>query len=205
MAAAICVWTALILGLLYMSFSAWSIVYGAEGYGFNTEGKGLSFIGIGIGVFGGTCAYPLWGYYYAKVARETGARPPPEEHLRKGMAGAVLCPVALFWMAFTTYPNIHWMVSEVASMFFGIGCIWSFQASFAFLVSSRLFPSSNSLADALSPHLHRRSTRIGRCQLRRWRPTRRFAPPSLLPSLCSLVGHAAFPSSQPHLPSSVPP
>lgn len=119
MAAMICVWTALILGLLYMSFSAWGIVYG-QGYGFNTQGKGLSFIGMGIGVFSGTCAHPLWGFYYAKVTRETGKRPPPEEHLRKGMAGAILCPVALFWFAFTTYPNIHWIVSEVASVFFGV-------------------------------------------------------------------------------------
>lgn len=32
MALALCVWTAILLGILYMSFSAWSIVYGAYGF-----------------------------------------------------------------------------------------------------------------------------------------------------------------------------
>lgn len=44
-------------------------------------------------------------------------RPPPEEHLRKGMYGAVLVPVSLFWFAFTTYTSVHWIVSMVRPPF----------------------------------------------------------------------------------------
>ncbi|ORY69294.1 major facilitator superfamily domain-containing protein [Leucosporidium creatinivorum] len=134
MALALCIWTAILLGILYMSFSAWGIVYGA--YGFSTQLKGLSFLGLGIGVILGACGHPIWAYYYRRVAEKTGERPPPEEHLRKGLVGAVLCPVSLFWFAFTTYTSVHWSVSEVASVFFGIGCIWSFQATFTYLVDA---------------------------------------------------------------------
>lgn len=75
---------------------------------------GLSFVGIGIGIIIGTLAHPLWASYYRKVAEATGKRPPPEEHLRKGMAGGILVPAALFWFAFTVRPEIHWSVSLVS-------------------------------------------------------------------------------------------
>lgn len=152
-----CIWTSILLGILYMSFSAWGIVYGAHGFvSFSLRGslgqcpdgrplecrrshdlsltladprsrtpyqnvqmKGLSFLGLGLGIVLGALSHPIWAHYYAKVTKETGKRPPPEEHLRKGMVGVVICPVALFWFAFTTYESVHWAVSEVASVFFG--------------------------------------------------------------------------------------
>jgi hypothetical protein len=33
MALLLCIWTAVLLGIMYMFFSAFSIIYGAEGYG----------------------------------------------------------------------------------------------------------------------------------------------------------------------------
>jgi glucose uptake protein GlcU len=74
--------------------------------------------------------------FYQKIADETGKRPLPEEHLRKGMYGAVIVPVSLFWFAFTTYTNVHFIVSLIATIPFGIGVIWSFQAVFIYLVDA---------------------------------------------------------------------
>lgn len=68
------------------------------------------------------------------MARETGARPPPEEHLRKGLYAVVIAPVSLFWFAFTTYPSVPWYVSQIATIPFGMACIWSFQSVFVYLV-----------------------------------------------------------------------
>lgn len=134
MALMLCIWTSLLLGLLYMFFSAFAIVYTA--YGFDLQEVGLSFLGLGIGIIFGTAAFPFWQKYYLRVARETGKRPPPEEHLRRGMAAAVIIPVCLFWFAFTTYTSIHWSVSMVSTVGFGIGVVWAFQSVFVYLVDA---------------------------------------------------------------------
>lgn len=81
----------------------------------STQQKGLSFCGLGIGIIIGSLCHPIWQRYYQRITDETGKRPPPEEHLRKGLYGVVLVPVSLFWFAFTTYPSIHWSVSQVRS------------------------------------------------------------------------------------------
>jgi len=135
MALALCTWTALLLGELYLFFSAFGRVYGA--YGFSTQQVGLSFIGLGIGIVGGTSAHPVWAGYYRRVTEATGKRPPPEEHLRKGLYGAVLCPLSLFWFAWTTanYVSTPWP-SLVATVPFGLGLVWSFQAVFVYLVDA---------------------------------------------------------------------
>jgi hypothetical protein len=45
----------------------------------------------------------------------------PEDHLAKGLYGAIICPFALFWFAFTTYTSVHWVVPIIASIPFGFG------------------------------------------------------------------------------------
>jgi hypothetical protein len=37
-------------------------------------------------------------------------------------------------MAFTTYRQVHWIVPIIASMFFGMGVVLSFTATFIYLV-----------------------------------------------------------------------
>ncbi|BGP04676.1 hypothetical protein JCM10049v2_000478 [Rhodotorula toruloides] len=136
MALALCTWTALLLGILYMFFSAFNIVYGAEGYGFKMQIVGLTYIPIGIGIVAGALCHPIWARYYRLKATQLGRRPPPEEHLRKGLWGVCLVPVSLFWFAFTTYTSVHWIVSLIASVPFGVGLVWSFQAVFVYLVDA---------------------------------------------------------------------
>ncbi|SCV68711.1 BQ2448_832 [Microbotryum intermedium] len=135
MALALCTWTALLLGILYMAFSAWRIVY-RDQHGFSIEETGFSFAGIGVGIVIGTVMQPVWAIYYGRITKQTGERPPPEEHLRKGCWGAVLVPISLFWFAFTSYASVHWAVSQVSTIFFGIGIILSYQAVFVYLVDA---------------------------------------------------------------------
>ncbi|GAA5844999.1 hypothetical protein JCM11251_003177 [Rhodosporidiobolus azoricus] len=59
MAFMLCVWSALLLGIMYMSFTAWGIVYG-QGYGFETQIVGLTYIPLGIGITVGACTHPIW-------------------------------------------------------------------------------------------------------------------------------------------------
>lgn len=127
-------WTAILLGILYAFFSAFGFVYSL--HGFDEQSIGLSFIGIGIGIVAGTAAHPFWASYYRKVTLITGKRPPPEEHLRKALAGAVIVPASLFVFAFTVKPEIHWSISLLATIPFGVGIGWCFQGIFAFLVDA---------------------------------------------------------------------
>ncbi|KAM0793435.1 hypothetical protein ACM66B_000880 [Microbotryomycetes sp. NB124-2] len=134
MALALCTWTALLLGLLYAFFSAFSLVY--QEYGFTPQFVGLSFTGIGVGVTAGTLSVPFWNRFYRRAEARLGHRPPPEEHLRKAMAAAVIIPASLFAFAWTTLPSVHWIVSEIASVFFGVGSLWAFQSVFSYLVDA---------------------------------------------------------------------
>lgn len=62
--------------------------------------------------------------------------PPPEIHLIIGQVGAVIMPISLFWLAFTTYPSVHWIVPELAIALFGVGVIFCFSSMFTFLVTA---------------------------------------------------------------------
>ncbi|BGP44550.1 hypothetical protein JCM10450v2_000364 [Rhodotorula kratochvilovae] len=134
MALALCTWTAILLGILYMFFSAFGIVY--RSYGFSTQIVGLTYIPLGLGIVAGSLCHPIWAGFYRRKTEELGRRPPPEEHLRKGLYGVVICPIALFWFAFTTYSSVHWIVSMIATVPFGVGLVWSFQAVFVYLVDA---------------------------------------------------------------------
>ncbi|KAM0755473.1 MFS general substrate transporter, partial [Meredithblackwellia eburnea MCA 4105] len=134
MALVLNLWTSILLGILYMFFSAFPIVY--QAHGFNLQETGLSFLGLGIGLLAGTASFPFWARYYKKIMAETGQRPPPEEHLRRGIVAGIILPVCLFWFAWTTQSSIHWIVSEIATVPLGFGISLAFQAVFAYLVDA---------------------------------------------------------------------
>ena len=48
--------------------------------------------------------------------------------------GAVMVPASMYWLAFTTYASVHWVVPIVASLFFGAGFILCFSGTFTYLV-----------------------------------------------------------------------
>jgi len=60
----------------------------------------------------------------------------PEFRLIMGQVGGVLIPVGLFWIAFTTYRSVHWIVPIIASIPFGVGIFYSFVSTFTYLVTA---------------------------------------------------------------------
>ncbi|KAL0577765.1 hypothetical protein V5O48_004223 [Marasmius crinis-equi] len=128
-------WTSVILGILYLAFQAFPIIFGDK-HGFNTQEVGLSFLGIGIGMAGAMPTQPLWNRILAKEASETGGDIPPEAHLLKGQVGGILVPIGLFWLAFTTYPRVHWIIPIIASVPFGMGSYLVFSSVFTYLVTA---------------------------------------------------------------------
>lgn len=52
-------WDALLLGILYLTFQAFPIIF-EKHHGFSTAETGMSFLGIGLGMVIGISTEPLW-------------------------------------------------------------------------------------------------------------------------------------------------
>ena len=122
----LCLFSALLLGILYLFFGAFPLVF-SHNHGFNTWQEGLSFLGILLGMALGITTDPLWYRIRAKLVRkleaETGVpgASEPEFRLPPAIAGAFLVPIGIFFFGWTTYPSIHWIVPIIGSIFFAIG------------------------------------------------------------------------------------
>ncbi|KAG1840646.1 major facilitator superfamily domain-containing protein [Suillus subluteus] len=148
-------WNALILGILYLAFQAFPIIF-ENIHGFNMQDTGLAFIGIGFGMLSAISTQPLWNRgvpfspafsiksilmvlisrLYARETAKHNGNPPPEMRLIMGQVGAILVPVGLFWLAFTTYPQVHWIAPIIASVPFGSGIYFVFTSTFTYLVTA---------------------------------------------------------------------
>ncbi|KAG9079332.1 hypothetical protein FS749_008603 [Ceratobasidium sp. UAMH 11750] len=127
------IWCALLLGILYLCFTAFPTIFGTN-HGFNTQCVGLSFMGIGFGMVIALATQPFWNRLQAKYSAQHAGAPPPETRLFIGMAGAFLVPIGLFWIAFTTPKSVHWIVPILGSVPFGTGVVYVFTSVFTFLV-----------------------------------------------------------------------
>lgn len=127
----LCLWSALLLGILYLFFVAFPIVF--ERHGFNLQEIGLSFLGIGIGMIMAVLSMPLWARHYTNLVKNKGnGVAEPEFRLPVAMVGAVLLPIGMFWFAFTTYPSVHWIVPILGTVVFGIGISFIFTSVFTY-------------------------------------------------------------------------
>ncbi|KAI9452758.1 hypothetical protein BJY52DRAFT_1225924 [Lactarius psammicola] len=103
--------TSFALGLLYLTYGAFPIIFG-EKHHFYVQMTGLTFID----------------------PRKHGD-PPPEFRLLIGQTGAVLVSGSLFCMAFTAYfYRMYWIAPTIASIPLGIGIDFVFTSSLSYLV-----------------------------------------------------------------------
>ncbi|KAH8999831.1 MFS general substrate transporter [Lactarius hatsudake] len=130
------IWNALILGILYLTFQAFPIVFVGK-HGFNMQCTGLTFIGMAVGMLMGLATQPYWNRRYRDYKDAHGQEePPPEFRLRMGQVGAVLAPIGLFWLAFTTYRGVHWIVPILATVPFGTATYFIFASSMTYIVDA---------------------------------------------------------------------
>ncbi|OCH93586.1 MFS general substrate transporter [Obba rivulosa] len=135
MALALDIWTSLILGIVYLAFQAWPVIF-EQVHGFDVQSTGLAFLGIGIGMVIAVALQPFWNRFNRREAEKYNGNPPPEVLLVMGQVGGVLAPLGLFWLAFTTYKSVHWIVPIIASAPFGAGVFWIFTSTFTYLVTA---------------------------------------------------------------------
>ncbi|TFK32753.1 major facilitator superfamily domain-containing protein [Crucibulum laeve] len=129
------IWTALILGILYLAFQAFPVIF-EKGHGFNMQSTGMSFLGIGLGMLIAISTQPYWNNLYRRESERNGGNVPPEARLFMGEVGGILVPIGLFWLAFTTYSGVPWIVPIIASIPFGSGIYFVFTSTFTYLVTA---------------------------------------------------------------------
>ena len=98
----LCIFSALLLGVLYLFFGAFEVVF-QENHHFELWQVGLTFTGLLIGMLGAISTDSLWHNNYLRLVRkreEQGGEPggsEPEYRLPPAIAGGLLVPVGLFW------------------------------------------------------------------------------------------------------------
>jgi hypothetical protein len=122
----LCLFSAILLGILYLFFGAFPLVF-VGNHGFTTSQTGLSFLGIFVGLISGAATDPLWHRNYERLIRQREERTgeiggsEPEYRLPPTIAGAFIVPIGLFLFAWTTYSSVHWIVPIIGSGIFAMG------------------------------------------------------------------------------------
>lgn len=145
MVSLLCTFTAILLGVLYLFFQAFPLVF-SNIYHFDLQMIGCTFLGLLVGMVSGTLTDPLWARNYRRLVAANNGASEPEFRLPPAMAGAVLVPIGLFWFAWTTVPSVHWIVPIIASVFFGMGTLLVFSGVFTFLVDAYPVYAASALA-----------------------------------------------------------
>lgn len=108
-------------GILYLCFVSYPIAFQVN-RGWSPGIGGLSYLGIGCGTLATICLEPVlrfWIHSHPKDP-ETGVVP-PEATVKPITIGAILLAVGQIWFAWTSTPNVHWIVPILAGIPFGAG------------------------------------------------------------------------------------
>ncbi|KAM6515581.1 hypothetical protein FSOLCH5_009806 [Fusarium solani] len=122
----LCVFSAILLGILYLFFGAFPLVF-RNAHDFNLWQVGLSFLGILVGTLIAGAADPMFhgirGCLVAHLEKKTGIQvsSEPEFRLPPAICGSFLVTIGLFTFGWTTFPHVHWIVPIIGSSIFGAG------------------------------------------------------------------------------------
>ncbi|MCJ1383470.1 hypothetical protein MMC17_006584 [Xylographa soralifera] len=135
--------------MLFTFLNGYTFIF-TETYGLSQGLTGLAFLGIAIGLCGGSLLVPLiyrWAQTdLAKIKAAGGERLPPEFRLWFSMFGAPAIPISMFWMAWTSYPSISLWSPLAASVLFGYGILCIFISCYQYIIDSYEAYSASALA-----------------------------------------------------------
>ncbi|KAG9233387.1 bicyclomycin resistance protein [Amylocarpus encephaloides] len=121
----LCLYSAVILGIFYLFFGVFPLVFHTN-HDFDLWQAGLTFPPSRLACSSGH-------------AKEAGMEPPakgePEFRLPPAIMGAVFVTAGIFWFGWATYRGVHWIVPLIALGFFGFW-IFLFSIIWTFLVDA---------------------------------------------------------------------
>ncbi|EAW13822.1 MFS transporter [Aspergillus clavatus NRRL 1] len=147
----LCIFSAILLGILYLFFGAFQLVFGNV-YEFELWQRGLSFLGLFVGMVFAILSDPLWRRVYVRLEKKhekaVGRADDfqPEWRLPPAILGGPLVTMGLFIFAWTIYRHVHWIVPLIGSAFFGAGTILVYSGIFTFLVDAYPLYAASALA-----------------------------------------------------------
>jgi MFS family permease len=109
-------------GLSFLFNGAFHMIFGPAGYGFNTIGVGICFLGIVVGITSGLVTNIFQERHYQRRVLEAGHSDVPEARVHHAKVAAIVLPVSLLAFAFLATPDVHPFWPVLASAFWG----WSF-------------------------------------------------------------------------------
>ncbi|KAJ5739877.1 hypothetical protein N7533_012661 [Penicillium manginii] len=146
----LCIFSAILLGILYLFFGAFQLVF-LEVYGFSLWQRGLCFLGLFVGMVMAILSDPLWRRNYVRLERQYQQGNhveefQPEWRLPPAILGGPLVTIGIFIFAWTIYPDVHWIAPIIGSALFGAGTILVFSGIFTFLVDAYPTYAASALA-----------------------------------------------------------
>ncbi|KAK2751167.1 MFS siderochrome iron transporter 1 [Myotisia sp. PD_48] len=139
------IYMAIIYGTLYMMFAAFPIIF-QQTRGWNQGVGGLAFLGILVGMVFGSAYHVFDNKRYIRVSQKYNGFAPPEARLPVSIVGGIAIPVSLFWFAWTSGPEVHWIVPIIASAPFGFGMVLIFLGLMSYLVDAYTIYAASVLA-----------------------------------------------------------
>lgn len=128
MVLSLCIFSALLLGILYLFFGAFPLVFGTL-HNFNLWQIGLSFMGLFVGMI--LAAWADFGYHHLRVRRWKAEKAhgiehkaEPEDQLPTAIVGAFLVTGGLFIFGWTSFRHVHWIGPIIGSGVFGAGFVY---------------------------------------------------------------------------------
>ena len=109
-------------GLSFLFNGAFHMIFGPNGYGYDTVGVGICFLGIVFGICFGLFTNVFQERYYQRQVANAGQRDVPEARVFHAKLAALVLPISLLAFAFTARQDIHPFFPVLASAFWG----WSF-------------------------------------------------------------------------------
>ncbi|EUC34817.1 hypothetical protein COCCADRAFT_3904 [Bipolaris zeicola 26-R-13] len=109
-------------GLSFLFNGAFHMIFGPSGYGFDTIGVGICFLGIVVGITVGLMTNVFQERYYQWRVAQANGHDVPEARVRYAKLAAIVLPISLLAFAFTATPHIPPLFTVFASAFWG----WSF-------------------------------------------------------------------------------
>ena len=125
----------LIYALLYLWFESFPLVFFGIHH-FSYGQLGLTFLGLFSGVLVGIAIYCLYFRLRIEPLYRPGRKLSPETQMEPGMLGTFLIPASMLIFAWSSRPDVHWIVPIVATFIFAPGVFLVFVSTITYLTAA---------------------------------------------------------------------
>ncbi|KAF4550299.1 Citrinin biosynthesis cluster MFS transporter-like protein [Elsinoe fawcettii] len=139
------IYMSLAYGILYLTFVMYPVAFVVE-RGWDPTAGSLPFLGMLIGIFIACGIIAMHSLYYVRPRLLRTNQLNPEDRLPPMIFGSVLLTGGLFWFAWTSSPDILWIVQVASGVPLGCGIILVFMCAIAYLVDVYLADANSALA-----------------------------------------------------------